>query len=64
MLLFFKAASCVYLNENNGGRNSLDVVLIICFMIVTGHDLGDFCWQSILPFIVFSVCSPLSSACL
>ena len=31
----------------------MDVVLMSCFMVVTSHDMFDFCWQNILPFSVF-----------
>ena len=64
MLLLCNNDSCVRLKDNTGGRNYLDVVLMVCFMVVTSHDVHDFCWQSRLRFSVFDIIWIISGACL
>ena len=64
MFLLCTSASCIFLKDNNGVRNYLDVVLVSCFMVVTSHDVFDFCWRSILIFSVFPIIWPLLKACI
>ena len=33
-------------------------------MVVTSHDVFDFCWESSLPFSVFAIIWPLFKACI
>ena len=57
------AAYCVFLKDNTGGRNSLDVTLMSCFMVVTSNDVFDFFGDPDY-LLVFLISCPLSKACL
>ena len=54
------AASCVHLKGNNGGLNLLVGVLMSYFIVVTIHEVCDFCWRSSLLLSVFDIFWPLS----
>ena len=59
MLILCNAESCVHLKENTGGLSSLAVFLLSFLMVVTSHEVCDFCCRSILYFSVFAIYWPL-----
>ena len=63
ILLLCNAVYCFRLYDNTGLLSLLVGLLMSYFMIVTRHEVLDFCWRSNLPLSVFKICWSLPRAC-